>query len=219
MSYNADVEASIESSLPSQYRVAADILLLYAGSWAPELQELEDDIRDLKQQRKWTTATGVWLDGWGELAQLPRPDGAQYEDDETYRRAIAARWASRRSWGDANGLILMACFFLGLEPADSGVVFSEFAPFAAFLDLPAILTAEDRAVVSECASTACRLGVRLIVSSLIPGSGMFGADVPLPSREFVANRRHSGLFSLEVSPRFMDYLRAGIYTAQSLEVG
>jgi len=219
MAYETDIDARAMGLLPWQYRQVADLALLFVGCWAPELQALEDDIDALKStQWLWTTATGVWLDAWGELAQLPRPDGPAYEDDDVYRRAIAARWASRRSLGDANSLIKIGAALLGLAPASSGIHVGEWGAWTLYLDMPSTPQAEERAVMGEVFGGGARLGISLVVTVPILGSGMFGQQVTLALREAAAHARHDDVFEIVPEWLFMDRLRAGHYTANTFGI-
>lgn len=219
MAYQSDIDARSKGLLPWQYRQASGLALLMVGCWSPWLQSLEDDIDELKRvQWRWTTATGVWLDAWGELAQMPRPEGPFYEDDEAYRRAISGRWAARRSLGDANSLIKIGAAMLGVAAGESGIVVGEASAWTLFLDYPETPDPAERAVMGELFAAGARLGISLIVTVPVAGSEMFGQQVHLASRERAAYDRHAGTFRIIPEYFFMDRLRLGHYTADTFGI-
>lgn len=218
MSYNADLYARVLANLPSQYHYGPNILLLFAGSWAPEFQAIEDDIRDLKIQFDWTTATGVWLDAWGRLAQLPRPtaEGSEYEDDELYRQAIAARFASMRSFGGADPILAVIQALL----PDSTQGIWELPPYAAQVSIfDVVMSAEERAIASEVIYAAAKLGISLCATVEIPGDESFAQCLDVPNRTAARNERARGTFSVPVHELFMDRIRSGVYTMRSFGLG
>jgi hypothetical protein len=68
---------------------------------ARQVQDLEDTVFDILEQRKLAEATGVWLDALGEIADQPR----QGFDDDLYRILIYVKIIENLSQGEPAAII------------------------------------------------------------------------------------------------------------------
>lgn len=225
------------SRLPAQYRGKPRWEALFVRFWAAALQAQEDALQALKVQLDWRTATGTWLDLWGDVAQIPRPASPEYaspDGDARYRASIAARWASMRSRGSGDELLLVALELwpdaegvnveVPTDPAELetweppawGLKLSQHPPGGAQLDIytpiDEPLTAADRAIASEVLYAAAPLAAQLMVTTSIPGDPTFGTYLPAQDRVEAARERRAGTFVPPTHTDFMDRLRAGVYT-------
>lgn len=88
----------------------ADKLQGLISAFVKPLQQLEFVFNDLNVLRQLAVATGVQLDGIGQIVGLPRPAG---DDDDTYRQKLYAQIKINTSQGQPEMLIQMYQLFTG----------------------------------------------------------------------------------------------------------
>ena len=145
--------------LPLQYQGLARWEALMVRSWAADLQRLEDAADDLLVQLQLETATGAWLDLWGQLLQLPNTAGAS---DDTYRAILRARAAAIRTNGSPKALVEAATLFLDTDAGESGRLI-ETPPASAVVELSTDADPGVRTLMAEVLYSAAPAGVRLLV--------------------------------------------------------
>jgi hypothetical protein len=184
--------------LPLQYQGRPNWEGLLVGFWAPQIQRLEDAIDDLAGQMPVGTATGAWLDRWGQQLQLPRMLG---QADSSYRPMLLARAAQLRANGGLESIVLVAAF--------AGQVNVVETPPAALSCYFSALPRAAREQIAVCLQSARPAGVDLRVVATDPDGSGFGAEILPTDHRAMVDSRIAGYFTIPLVPWFLDDLTGG----------
>lgn len=204
LEHETDHLSRILDLLPMQYRQDEVWEALMVRMWAPETQRQEDALQSLiDTQFDWTQATGYWLEMWGELAQLPRPDAPEYLDDDIYRRAIDARFHQWRSEGSGEELIQAAMTLL----PGATIHYTALPPRCVQLDIYQLMTPAERGVAAAILYAMAPLPAHLSVVEDV-GDG-WGMTIIAPDLEVNLRARENDKYSTQPQITIPDLFRLG----------
>jgi len=172
-----DHETQIFELLPLQYHETPNWQILMVTSWVFELARLESAIGDLLDQLVMDSATGSWLDLWGSLLQMPRPDDV---NDDAYLPMLHGRAAANRSGGSLYGIVEAAGILV--DETGPGIArMIETPPGSAVLQLESINRPFFRGAFGAILYATAPVGVRLLVveATSYPGDTE-GLDIIAP---------------------------------------
>lgn len=149
---NNDRQATAANLLVDIFR-EKPLFLLLLSSYVAETQELENELFDLGDAFWVNTATGVQLDGIGEIVGIAR-DGA---DDTVYRIRIKARIFINLSSGTPNQILTLV---RALLPAGvPAVIYTPYYPAAFAISVTGI-TLSEVSEISAAVIETTPVGVR-----------------------------------------------------------
>jgi len=176
--YQASHLAELLDELIAYFR-ARPVFGCLADALGGQLQELEESVRELREERTLDVAIGAQLDQWGVLVGEPR--GALGDDD--YRRFIAARILANTAQGVPDRLITILGILAenAILPGNWGLFYTPKYPagytLAVLRDFPA-LSADVRSRIAGIFDAITPAGVQqVLIDASFTADGPFRFDI------------------------------------------
>jgi len=158
-----DVDAQVETDLPSQYRVTS--VLQFVQALASGLQATNDVVLEWAAAYDLDTAAGLQLDALGERLGQPR-DGGQYPDGESdgiYRMKVRAAVLRNRSGGTIPDLIAVVKALFALSNPVVIIARNGIASFSLVVELSTTPDADEVQTLGQFVQAAKAAGVAATV--------------------------------------------------------